>query len=73
MQCVQAVPERLIGVRIEVAVAIEGEAHRGVPGPGGDLFGIRPASIHSADTTMKLVRSFSTTCTRIYLRSLARS
>jgi hypothetical protein len=42
MQRIQAVPERLIGVRIEVAVAVQGEAHRGMPSPGGDLLGIRP-------------------------------
>jgi hypothetical protein len=34
MQRVQAIPERLIGVRIEGAVAVEGEADRGVPRPG---------------------------------------
>ena len=37
MQRIQAVPERLIGVRIEVAVAVQGEADRSVAGPGGDL------------------------------------
>jgi hypothetical protein len=42
MQGVQAVPERLIGIRIEVAVAVQGEADRGVPGPGGNLLRIRP-------------------------------
>ena len=41
MQGVQAVPEHLIGVRIEVAIAVQGEADRGVAGPGGDLLGIR--------------------------------
>ena len=41
MERVKAIPERLIGVGIEVAVAVEGEADRGVPGPGGDLLGIR--------------------------------
>jgi ADP-ribose pyrophosphatase YjhB (NUDIX family) len=44
MQRIQAVPQRLIGVRIEVAVAVQGEADRGMPGPGGDLLGIRPGS-----------------------------
>jgi hypothetical protein len=39
MQRVQAIPERLIGVRREVAVAVEGEADRGV---------LAPAAIHSA-------------------------
>jgi hypothetical protein len=42
MKGVQAVPERLIRVRIEMAIAIQGEADRGVPGPSGDLLGIRP-------------------------------
>jgi hypothetical protein len=42
MQRVQAVPERLIRVRIQVAMAVEGETDRGVPGPSGDLLGIRP-------------------------------
>jgi hypothetical protein len=40
MQRIQAIPERLIGVRMEVAVAVQGEADRGMPGPGGDLLGI---------------------------------
>jgi hypothetical protein len=40
MQRIQAVPERLIGVGVEVAVTVEGEADRGVPSPGGDLLGI---------------------------------
>jgi Single-strand binding protein family len=31
---VQAVAERCVGLRVEVAVAIQGEAHRGMPGPG---------------------------------------
>jgi hypothetical protein len=42
MQRIQAVPERLIGIRIEVAVAVQGEANRGMPSPGGDLLRIRP-------------------------------
>jgi hypothetical protein len=42
MKGVQAVPERLIRIRIEMAIAIQGEADRGVPGPSGDLLGIRP-------------------------------
>jgi hypothetical protein len=41
MQRVKAVPERLIGVGVEVAVAVQREAHRGVAGPGGNLLGIR--------------------------------
>jgi hypothetical protein len=44
MQRVQAVPERPIGDRIEMAVAIQSKADRGMPGPGGDLLGIRPGA-----------------------------
>jgi hypothetical protein len=39
MQRVQTVPQCLIGVRIEVAIAVQGEAHRGMSGPSGDLGG----------------------------------
>jgi hypothetical protein len=42
MQGVQAVPERLVGVRIEVTVAVQGKADRGMPGPSGDLLGSCP-------------------------------
>src|SRR4029453_18606452 len=34
---VQAVAERAVGLRVEVAVAVQGEAHRGVPSPRRDL------------------------------------
>jgi hypothetical protein len=34
--------------RVQVAVAVEGAAHRGVPGSGGDLLGLAPVAIHSA-------------------------
>jgi hypothetical protein len=37
MQRVQAVPQRLIGVRIEMTVTVQGEADRGMPGPSRDL------------------------------------
>src|SRR5215211_8781086 len=30
---IQAVAERRVGLRVEVAIAIQGEAHRGMPGP----------------------------------------
>ena len=35
-QRVQAVAERGVGLRVQVAVTVEGEAHRGMAGPGGD-------------------------------------
>jgi hypothetical protein len=38
-QFVQAVAERRIGLGEQVAVAVEHEAGRGVPGPDGDLLG----------------------------------
>jgi hypothetical protein len=47
-QLVQAVAERRIGLGEQVAVAVEHEAGRGVPGPDGDLLGEAPAAIHSA-------------------------
>jgi Transposase, Mutator family len=37
VQRIKAVPERLIGLGVEVAIAVEGEADRGMPGPRGDL------------------------------------
>jgi hypothetical protein len=37
---VQTVAERSVGLRVQVAVTVQGEAHRGMPGPGGDLLRI---------------------------------
>jgi hypothetical protein len=37
MERVQPVAERRVRLRVQVAVAVEGEADRGVTGPGGDL------------------------------------
>ena len=42
VQRVQAVAERGVGLRVQVAVTVEGEAHRGMAGPGGDLLGVGP-------------------------------
>jgi len=39
---VQPVAEGGIGLGIQVAVAVEGEAHRGMPGAGGDFLGVGP-------------------------------
>ena len=36
---VQAVAERGVGLGVEVAVAVQGEAHRGVAGPSRDFLG----------------------------------
>jgi hypothetical protein len=40
VESVQPVAEGGIGLGIQVAVAVHGEAHRGMPGPGGDLLGV---------------------------------
>jgi hypothetical protein len=37
VQGVEAITQRGVGVGIQVAVVVEGEADRGVAGPGGDL------------------------------------
>ena len=40
-QLVEAVAERDVGLRLEVAVAVEGEADRGVTGQGSNFLGAR--------------------------------
>ena len=55
MQRIKAVPERLIGLGVEVAIAVEGEADRGMPGPRGDLLGIRPGRNPQRDRRMPQV------------------
>jgi hypothetical protein len=45
---VQAVAQGGVGLGVQVAVAIEGEADRGMPGPGGDLLGVGAGRDHSA-------------------------
>jgi hypothetical protein len=59
MQRIQAIPERVIGIRIEVAVAVQSEADRGMSSQGGDLLRIRPAAIQSATAV----------CLRSWMRS----
>jgi hypothetical protein len=55
MQRIQAVPEHLISVRIQVTIAVEGEIDRGMPGPSGDLLGIRPGRNPQGDGRMPQV------------------
>jgi hypothetical protein len=45
---VQAVAQSGISLQGQMAVAVQGEAHRGMPGPGRDLLGVAPAAIHTA-------------------------
>ena len=42
MKSVQTVPRRLVRFRVQVPIAVQGEAHRGMPGPGRDLLGTGP-------------------------------
>jgi hypothetical protein len=46
---VQAVAQGGVGLRVQVAVPVEGEAHRGVPGPGRDLLGVGPGRVPQGD------------------------
>ena len=45
---VQPLAEGHIGLGIQVAVAVQGEADRGMSGSGGDLLGVGPAAIQRA-------------------------
>jgi hypothetical protein len=45
---VHALAHRQVRLRVQVPVAVEGEAHRGMAGPGCDLLRVGPAAIHSA-------------------------
>jgi hypothetical protein len=45
-----------------VAVAVQGEADRGVPGRGGDSFGICPAAIHSATFDVRTEQAVRSRC-----------
>ena len=38
MKAVQTVPQRSVRLRVQMPIAVQGEAHRGVPGACGDLF-----------------------------------
>jgi hypothetical protein len=46
---VQAVMECGVGLRVQVAVPVQGEAHRGMPSPSGDLLGVGPGRKHSTN------------------------
>ena len=59
MQGIQAVPERLIGVRIQVAIAVEGELTEVCPARAATSLGFAPAAIHSATAV----------CRRSWMRS----
>ena len=48
MERIEAIPERLIGGGIEVAIPVEGEADRGVPCLAATSLGLAPAAIHKA-------------------------
>jgi hypothetical protein len=47
-ELVELVAEDRICLRAQVAVAVEDERDRGVPGPSETILGLAPAAIHSA-------------------------